>query len=112
MTHTQSKMWDYDPKEIEKLLNQLPRGIICKQLGVSLYTLNNYIKTHQIQYTPPKKAKPQITRKRKTESEKPKRIRVDNSVYVEVKNPLERFKEQFEERKRKGIIRELKDGYY
>ena len=105
-----SKMWDYDPKEIEKLLNQLPRGIICKQLGVSLDTLNNYIKTHQIQYTPPKKAKPLIIKKR--QRQKPKRIRVDNSVYVEVKNPLERFKEQFEERKRKGMIQELKDGYY
>ena len=105
-----SKIWDYDPKEIEKLLSQFTRGVICKQLGVSLNTLNNYIKTHQIQYTKPKKAKPLIIKKR--QRLKPSRILVDNSIYVEVKNPLELFKEEFEKRKKERMIQELKDGYY
>ena len=110
MTHTQSKIWGYNPKEIEKLLSQFTRGVICKQLGVSLDTLNNYIKTHQIQYTPPTKAKPLIIKKR--QSRKPSKILVDNSVHVEIKNPFELFKEQFEKRKKERMIKELKDGYY
>ena len=110
MTHTKSKIWDYDPQEIEKLLSQFTRGIICKQLGVSLNTLNNYIKTHQIQYIPPRKAKPLIIKKR--QPRKPSKILVDNSIHTEVKNPLELFKEKFEERKKKRILQELKEWRY
>lgn len=110
MTHTQSKIWKYDPKEMEKLLSQLPRGTICKQLGVSLSTLNNYIKTHQIQYTKPQRAKSLIIKKR--ENRKPSKISVDNSVHNEIQNPLELFKKKFEQEKRKRMLQELKDGYY
>ena len=99
------KIWDYDPKEITKLLSELTKPIICEKLGIGETTLNNYIKAHQIQYT-----KPLIIKKRKTEPKnpQPKRIAVDNSVHVEVKNPLEIFKEQFEER----MVQELKDWCY
>lgn len=102
-----SKIWDYDPKEITKLLNELTKPTICEKLGVGETTLKNYIKAHQIQYT-----KPLITKKEKTKHEKHKRIAVDNSVHVEVKKPFELFKEQFEKSKKERMIRELKDGYY
>ena len=100
-----SKIWDYDPKEITKLLSEFAKPTICKQLGIGVTTLNNYIKAHQIQYT-----KPLIIKKR--QRRKSSKILVDNSVHVEVKSPFELFKEQFEKRKKKRIIQELKDGYY
>ena len=103
-----SKIWDYDPKEIIKLLNELTKPTICEKLGIGETTLNNYIRFYQIQYTKP------VIRKEKSEpkNSKPKRIIDDNSVHDEVKSPLEVFKEQFEERKRKRMVQELKDGYY
>ena len=100
-----SKIWDYDPKEITKLLSEFAKPTICEQLGIGETTLKNYIKAHQIKYT-----KPLIIKKR--QRQKSSKILVDNSVHVEVKNPLERFKEEFEERKRKRMVQELKDGYY
>ncbi len=100
-----SKIWDYDPKEITKLLNELTKPTICEKLGIGETTLNNYIKVHQIQYT-----KPLIIKKR--QGRKSSKILVDNSVHVEVKNPFELFKEQFEKRKKKRMVQELKDGYY
>ena len=66
---------------------------------------NNYVKAHQIQYT-----KPLIIKKR--QRRKSSKILVDNSVHVEVKSPFELFKEQFEKRKKKRIIQELKDWRY
>ena len=66
---------------------------------------NNYVKAHQIQYT-----KPLIIKKR--QRQKSSKILVDNSVHVEVKSPFELFKEQFEKRKKKRIIQELKDWRY
>ena len=80
-----SKIWDYDPKEITKLLSEFAKTTICEQLGIGETTLNNYIKAHQIQYT-----KPPIRRKEKAgrKNPKPKRIAEDNSVHVEVKNPF------------------------
>ena len=71
-----SKIWDYDPKEITKLLSEFAKPTICEQLGIGETTLKNYIKAHQIQYT-----KPPITRKEKAErkNSKPKRITVDNN---------------------------------
>ena len=73
-------------------------------------TFYNYIKTYQIQYTKPKKAKPLIIKKR--QRLKPSKILVDNSVHIEVKNPFALFKEEFEKRKKARMIQELKDGYY
>ena len=104
-----SKIWDYNPKEITKLLSEFAKPTICEQLGIGVTTLKNYIKAHQIQYT-----KPPIRRKEKAEhkNSKPKRITVDNSAHVEVKKPFELFKEQFEKSKKERMIRELKDGYY
>ena len=104
-----SKIWDYDPKEITKLLSELTKPTICEKLGIGETTLKNYIKAHQIQYT-----KPQITRKEKAERKntKLKRIAVDNSVHVEVKSPFKLFKEQFEKRKKKRMVQELKDWRY
>ena len=48
-----SKIWDYDPKEITKLLSEFAKPTICEQLGIGETTLKNYIKAHQIQYTKP-----------------------------------------------------------
>jgi hypothetical protein len=100
-----SKIWDYDPKEITKLLSEFAKSTICEQLGIGETTLNNYIKAHQIQYT-----KPLIIKKK--QSRKSSKNLVDNSAQVEVKNPFELFKEEFEKRKKERMIRELKDGYY
>ena len=38
-----SKIWDYDPKEITKLLSEFAKTTICEQLGIGETTLNNYI---------------------------------------------------------------------
>ena len=100
-----SKIWDYDPKEITKLLSEFAKPTICEQLGIGETTLKNYIKAHQIKYT-----KPLIIKKR--QRRKSSKILVDNSVHVEVKNPFELFKEQSEKRKKERMIQELKDGYY
>ena len=114
-----SKIYNYDPKEIEDLLNKFSKHRLCKDLGISIKSLENYIKLHQIQYTKPKikrrlverysKPKPKNT---KEITHKPKRITVNNSIHTEVENPLELFKEKFEKRKKERMIRELKDGYY
>ena len=45
---------NYDPKEIEDLLNKVSKHRLCKDLGISIKSLENYIKLHQIQYTKPK----------------------------------------------------------
>ena len=100
-----SKIWDYDPKEITKLLSEFAKPTICEQLGIGETTLKNYIKAHQIKYT-----KPLIIKKR--QRLKPSKILVDNSVHIEVKNPFALFKEEFEKRKKARMIQELKDGYY
>ncbi len=114
-----SEIYKYDPKEIGDLLNKVPRHRLCKDLGISIKGLENYIKLHQIQYTAPPKTRRRVIGYSKPKPKnieevhpKPKRIGVDNSVHVEVENPFELFKEQFEKRKKKRIIQELKDGYY
>ena len=114
-----SEIYKYDPKEIGDLLNKVPRHRLCKELWISIKGLENYIKLHQIQYTAPPKTRRRVIGYSKPKPKnieevhpKPKRIGVDNSVHVEVENPFELFKEQFEKRKKKRIIQELKDGYY
>jgi transposase len=49
-----SKIYNYDPKEIEDLLNKVSKHRLCKDLGISIKSLENYIKLHPIQYTKPK----------------------------------------------------------
>ena len=122
MGQQKSKIYKYDPKEIKDLLNKAPKHRLCKDLGISIQGLENYIKLHQIQYTaPPKtkrrvvkysKPKPKNTEEGQEVNPKPKSILIDHSVYDEVNNTFELFKERFEERKRERMIRELKDWRY
>ena len=114
-----SEIYKYDPKEIGDLLNKVPRHRLCKELGISIKGLENYIKLHQIQYTAPPKTRRRVIGYSKPKPKnieevhpKPKRIGVDNSVHVEVENPFELFKEQFEKRKTERMKQELKDWHY
>jgi hypothetical protein len=101
-----SKIWKYDPKEMKELLSKHPRVDICEQLGCSITTLNNYIKSHQLQGIKAKTDKP------KEVKPKPRRVSIDNSVHNEIQNPLELFKEEFEKRKKKRMLQELKNPYF
>ena len=121
MGQRKSKIYNYDPKEIEDLLNKVTKHRLCKDLGISIEGLENYIKLHQIQYTKPKikrrvveysKRKPKNTEEVDSKPKgMPERMTGGNSAHDEVK-ALELFKEQFEKRKKKRMIQELKNPYF
>ena len=92
-------------------MNNVSRRRLCKDLGISIKGLENYIKLHQIRYTAPPKTRKRVTGYSKPKPKnieevhpKPKRIGVDNSVHNEIQNPFELFKEQFEKKKKKLLF--------
>lgn len=89
----------YTPEDIQKLLNSGKfKSEIVRQLKVNIRAFNIYIKEHNLSYTPPPYKVWKSLAKNKSEDK--------------FKEPLEKFKEMFEENKRKRTIKELEDAYY
>ena len=92
----------YTPEDIQKLLNSGKlKSEIVRQLKINIRAFNIYIKEHNLSYTPPP-----------YKVWKPLKSQAKNKSEDKFKEPLEKFKETFEENKRKRTIKELEDAYY
>lgn len=92
----------YTPEDIQKLLNSGKfKSEIARQFKIHIRAFNIYIKEHNLSYTPP------LYKPSKTPGSQLKNKTVDK-----FKEPLEKFKEEFAENKKKRILKELKDAYY
>jgi hypothetical protein len=92
----------YTPEDIQKLLNSGKfKSEIARQLKIHIRAFNIYIKEHNLSYIPPP------YKVWKSLKSQPK-----NKSEDKFKEPLEKFKEMFEENKRKRTIKELEDAYY
>ena len=92
----------YTPEDIQKLLNSGRfKSEIARQLNVHIKAFNIYVKEHNLSYTPPP-YKPSKT----------PGSQLKNKTGDKFKEPLEKFKEEFAESKRKRTLKELKDAYY
>jgi hypothetical protein len=69
---------------------------IARQLKIHIQAFNIYIKEHNLSYKPSKTPRSQLK----------------NKTGDKLKEPLEKFKEEFAESKRKRTLKELKDAYY
>lgn len=92
----------YTPEDIQKLLNSGKfKSEIVRQLKINIRTFNIYIKEHNLSYIPPPY---KVWKSLKSQAK--------NKSEDKFKEPLEKFKEMFEENKRKRTIKELEDAYY
>ena len=101
---------NYKPSEIQKLLNssKLKREVY-QELKVSEYVLNNYIKHYKLSGINKKGQRP--LDKNSIENKKPRKVSVDNSIFQEIEDPVERFKKILAGKKEEIILKEFRDPY-
>ncbi len=106
---TSSILSEYTPEQIQELLNSGEfKYNIAKKLGLYPRSLNAYIKKHNLTYK-----QPPLRRYGKQYQSKKKR----EGIVVPVpkldadEEALERFKQEFAERKQKRMLQELKNSY-
>jgi protoporphyrinogen oxidase len=109
-TKTSSILSQYTPEQMQELLNSGEfKYNISKKLGIVPRALNVYIEEHNLTYKQPplircgKKYK--IRKKIKEIIALPPDVTADEEA-------LERFKQEFAEKKYKRMIKELNDGVY
>ena len=101
---TSSILSQYNPEDIQKLLNSEEfKSIIAKKLGIHIKAFNSYIRKHNLTY----KTLRHTGGIQANEKNKPKK---KNSEILE--EPLDRLKRLFQENKEKRTLKELKDSYY
>ena len=106
---TSSILSQYTPEQIQELLNSGEfKYNIAKKLGVYPRSLNIYIEKHNLAYT-----QPPLRRYGKQYKSKIKRLEliVPPPKIDADEEALERFKQEFAERKQKRMLQELKDSY-
>ena len=107
---TSSILSQYTPEQIQELLNSGEfKYNIAKKLGLYPRAFNAYIKEHNLTYK-----QPHLRRYGKQYKSKKKRMELvaplpDLNADEEA---LERFKQEFVEKKYKRMLKELKDAYY
>ena len=101
---TSSILSQYNPEDIQKLLNSREfKSIIAKKLGIHIKAFNSYILKHNLTYKTPRHTggiQPNAKNKPKKKNSEP------------LEEPLDRFKRLFQENKEKRTLKELKDSYY
>lgn len=104
---------NYKPSDIQKLLDsgRTLKGEICIELGVSYNVLNHYMKCHNLVYMSKVKLKVIEREKRQALFKNTQKISVDNSIYQETTDALEKFYEQLARKRQKRMLKELIDPY-
>jgi hypothetical protein len=104
---------NYKPSDIQKLLDsgRTLKGEICIELGVSYNVLNHYMKRHNLVYMSKVKLKVIEREKRQARFKNTQKISVDNSIYQEKADALEKFYKMLAKKKEKRALRELKNPY-
>lgn len=106
---TSSILSQYTPEQIQELLNSGEfKYNIAKKLGVYPRSFNAYIKKHNLIYKQPSLIKygKQYQSKKKKEGIVAPLPKLDAD-----EEALERFKQEFAERKQKRMLQELKNSY-
>ena len=102
---------NYKPYEVQELLNtRKSKSEVHQELKVSKYVLNNYIKHYKLSNAK-KKVQKRID-KSSTGNEKPTKVSVDNSVFEEIQDPVERLRKILDRKKQLRTLQELRDPYY
>jgi hypothetical protein len=104
---------NYKPSDIQKLLDsgRTLKGAICVELGVSYNVLNHYMKRHNLVYMSKVKLKVIEREKRQARIKNTQKISVDNSIYQERTDALEKFYEMLAKKRAKRMLKELLDPY-
>lgn len=104
---------NYKPSDIQKLLDsgRTLKGAICVELGVSYNVLNHYMKRHNLVYMSKVKSKRIEREKRQALIKNAQKVSIDNSVYQERTDALEKFYEQLARKRQKRMLKELIDPY-
>lgn len=91
---------NYIPEYIQKMLNSgdSKKGL-AKKLEIPYKAIDQYIIANNLTYTTPSRNK------------NAQKVEYNNNDVVN-DDPLERFKQIFAERKLRGTLKELRDGYY
>jgi hypothetical protein len=101
---------NYKPSEVQKLLNSSKiKREVYQELKVSEYVLNNYIKHYKLSDINKKVQRP--LDKNSIGNEKPKKVSVNNSIFQEIEDPVERFKKILAKKKEEIILKEFRDPY-
>jgi hypothetical protein len=102
---------NYKPYEVQELLNsRKSKSEVYQELKVSKYVLNNYIKHYKLSNV--KKNVEKRIDKSSMGDKKPPWASVDNSVFEETQNPVERLKKILARKKQARTLQELRDPYY
>jgi len=101
---------NYKPSEVQKLLNSSKiKREVYQELKVSEYVLNNYIKHYKLSDINKKGQRP--LDKNSIGNEKPKKVSVNNSIFQEIEDPVERFKKILAGKKEEIILKDFRDPY-
>jgi hypothetical protein len=101
---------NYKPSEVQKLLNSSKiKREVYQELKVSEYVLNNYIKHYKLSDINKKDQRP--LDKNSIGNKRPKKVSVDNSIFQEIEDPVERFKKILARKKEEIILKEFRDPY-
>lgn len=106
---TSSVLSNYTPEQIQELLNSGEfKYNIAKKLGIYPRAFNAYIKKHNLTYKQP----PLIKYGKQYQSKKKREGIVVTLPKLEAEEEaLERFRQEFAERKEKRTLQELKNSY-
>jgi len=101
---------NYKPSEVQKLLNNSKiKREVYQELKLSEYVLNNCIKHYKL-YDINKKGQRPLD-KNSIGNGKPKKLSVDNSIFQEIEDHVERFKKILAGKKEEIILKEFRDPY-
>ena len=101
---------NYEPSEIQKLLNNSKiKREVYQELKVSKYVLNNYIKHYRLSNIHKNGQRP--LNKNNIGNKKPRKVSVDNSIFQEIEDPVERLKKILAGKKEEIILKEFRDPY-